>query len=380
VKNPVRIELSEYFPELPFEFGETKGKLFSSREWFELGALSGRAEIRFLIARKNGGISAVLPFLASAPRAGGSYDHVSKVLKPALGTLWKSTDWEPAITVGSWNSGVSVPISSGPFETDSYDVVRALLNGVSEIQGGAAQSLIWPFLDVMTARNLAIALGQKSVVFRYGTTAWLDTNCEHFDEYLRRFNSHRRRTILSELRRFAQSGGYVSVHPIGDVLDQIVAILAESKSNQGGLAEVDAIKHILTMQSRVFSDRALAFCGYRDGVLHSVATAIEYNGTLYGRSFGRRLDEQEIPFEYFVLCYYGPLRYCIERGLKTLHLGGQANVPKKQRGSEIQGLATLSLSKIAISSEIRQSVDQWNHRIDRPGFLESPTLAERNND
>ncbi len=291
------------------------------------------------------------------------------MIVPALGAHGPAGPWGPPVVVGSWNSGRAVPLGALAHDAPPVPLVPLLLDAAARAAApanGREPVVLWPFLDTAAAHRLAAADPERSLLLRCPSTAWLNTEVDDFEGYLDRLGSHRRNVVRKELRRFEESGARAVVRPLREVSGRLTDLLVQNKRRHGGRSDPDAIAALLDAQVEVFGDRALALCAVRAGTLHAVATAIEHQGALYGRAFGRSTDQQPIPNEYFVLGYYLAVRHCAEQGLREYHAGAQAYQVKALRGCEIEPLWTLLRTPGPLPPAFRATADRWNTPLEPP--------------
>lgn len=151
---------------------------------------------------------------------------------------------------------------------------------------------------------------------------WYNRDYEDFAGFLAGFTSEKRKKILRERRRVAESGLRFEVRP-GDAL------------NEAGWARVHAL------YANTYAERAQApyltreffldygrrpgtpvrlILAYEDAVMVAVAITLVGGDTLYGRHWGAADRYHSLHFE---TCYYQGIDYCIREGLRHFDAGAQ---------------------------------------------------------
>lgn len=154
-----------------------------------------------------------------------------------------------------------------------------------------------------------------------------------FDEFIGRFRSSKRKTLLKERRALKLLGIEYQWTRAGDMLElewqQVIAcyqLTYLKRSGHGGYLPPD----FFTGLSRSCPDSALVLRAFRDGEVVAAALYFCSDTQLYGRYWGAMED---IPGLHFELCYYQGIEYCIEHKLLRFNAGAQGE-HKLARGFE----------------------------------------------
>ncbi|MGH8457190.1 MAG: GNAT family N-acetyltransferase [Stenotrophobium sp.] len=163
---------------------------------------------------------------------------------------------------------------------------------------------------------------------------WHNRGYATFDDFLARLTSDKRKKILRERRRVAESGiRFETV--VGETLDEAqwaeVHALYSNTYEERGQAPYLNLDFFLDYGARAGSPLRLILG--RDGArLVAVAITALGDGTLYGRHWGAAEHYHSLHFE---TCYYQGIDYCIRNGIARYDAGAQGE-HKLARGFEPQ--------------------------------------------
>ncbi|MFV2195474.1 peptidogalycan biosysnthesis protein [Nocardiopsis sp. LOL_012] len=334
--------------------------LFSSPEWFRLAEAAG-ARFRYLVTPSSD--PAMLPVLVDGVRPGGGYDHASSVLRPALGS---APGWTPCLTVGSWNSTVSIgPVRSDPEAHGSTAAVAGLVErALSLSTEHAHRSLAWPFLTQDAAARIIAAKPENTLVLRCEPTTFMEIRQPSFEEHLAEMSARRRWKLLREERRFSDAGLELGVEPLAEIADEALNLIVAGTARRGGLADRKRTESLLMAQADIMGRRMIAFTARRAGRLVAVTTAIASHGGFHTRSFGATDDLVDRDGAYFVLAYGAPLRYAHEQDLNWVYAGLGAYEAKARRGFQLLPLWTAFITERPVTDEERAAAGKWNASVE----------------
>ena len=193
---------------------------------------------------------------------------------------------------------------------------------------------------------------------------WHNKNYRHFDDFLERLASRKRKSIRRERRDIANAGVQL-VQKRGDDLttadwDQFYQFYLATIDRKWGGAYLtrdffDQIHH--TMRQHI-----LLVMASHDG--DQVAGAINFIGqdTLYGRNWGSVID---IPFLHFETCYYQAIDFAIAHGLARVEAGAQG-LHKVQRGYEpVLTYSVHHINNDSFRDAVRDFTEREAKQIDR---------------
>lgn len=161
---------------------------------------------------------------------------------------------------------------------------------------------------------------------------WHNRGYADFADFLAQLTAEKRKKILRERRRIAESGLQFSVVP-GDQLDaadwaEVMRLYGNTYAVRGQQPYLN-LDFFLDYGAAAGSPVRLILC--HDGTrLVAVAITIQGGDTLYGRHWGAEADYHSLHFE---TCYYQGIEYCIREGLAHYDAGAQGE-HKLARGFE----------------------------------------------
>jgi hypothetical protein len=183
-----------------------------------------------------------------------------------------------------------------------------------------ASSIHWLFTDPVDQALLA----GHGYLLREGTQFhWSNRGYRNFDHYLDSFSADRRKKVRRERRRVREAGvrfDWIDGRDAGESDWRAMYAMYRTTVNRHS-----AIPYL----NQTFFATVGAGLGPSVRILHArddgdslVACAffLEGGGVLYGRYWGARRPIADLHFE---ACFYRPIEYCIERGLKRFEAGAQ---------------------------------------------------------
>ena len=151
---------------------------------------------------------------------------------------------------------------------------------------------------------------------------WFNEGYRHFDDFLSRLHSRKRKNIRRERRQIRASGITVDIKSGNDITDNdLVAFYrcysrtALCKSGQVYLT-LDFFRAI----AAELTSHVVLFLARRGTRIVGAAWCLRDEETLYGRHWGCLEPTAGLHFE---TCYYTPIEYCIEEHLARLDGGAQ---------------------------------------------------------
>lgn len=144
-----------------------------------------------------------------------------------------------------------------------------------------------------------------------------------FDEFLDSLGSHRRRNIRRELKKLDEMGVHISLQPgyrvDEKVFDQMYGLYVRTwKKHMPPWIRTFLNRQFFLLIRPFFRERCLFSVGTRGNETMGMAIFFEKKDRLFGRYWG---SYTHIPFLHFAVCYYKPIMYAIEKGIKTFDPG-----------------------------------------------------------
>ncbi|WP_136679998.1 GNAT family N-acetyltransferase [Neptunomonas sp. XY-337] len=194
----------------------------------------------------------------------------------------------------------------------------------------------------------AEALSDADLHIRLGSQYhWFNEGYSHFDDFLARFTSRKRKSVKRERRKVAEQG--VTIRCVeGNHIDKTLLdsfyhcyhLTYLKRGRQGYLNKAFFANLLENM-----ADQLVLLVATYDEQTVACALCFKDSTTLYGRYWGCLDNFDSLHFE---TCYYTGIEYCIEQGLQRFDPGAQGE-HKIQRGF--------------------QPIETWSsHFIAHPGF------------
>lgn len=144
-----------------------------------------------------------------------------------------------------------------------------------------------------------------------------------YDEFLSSLGSHKRRNILREIRKLLEMNIKIELRPGTDVDSSVYAMALDAYRSTWQKHMPPETRPYLTagffsLLRPFFSHRCIFSVAERAGSIVGLALFYHKGDTMFGRYWG---CFEEIPFLHFGTCYYWPMMYAIEKGIKYVDPG-----------------------------------------------------------
>ena len=171
---------------------------------------------------------------------------------------------------------------------------------------------------------------------------WHNVGYASFEEFLARLNAHKRKKILRERRRIAESGLRFEVQP-GHALNEAqwaeVYVLYANTYEERGQEPYLTLAFFLDYGYRADTPIRLILA-YDQQTLVAMALTLQGGDTLYGRHWGAAASYHSLHFE---TCYYQGIEHCIREGLARYDAGTQG---EHKHGRGFDPVLTRSMHRI----------------------------------
>lgn len=315
-----------------------RGGLYSSHPW--LLALEGQAgfEPRYLLATApDGRLLGALPvYRVEGPGSVSLYDHYALFVEPWAGGADATGSWFPALYAGP-KAGYQneVLVDPGLDGAASRGVLAALLDRLAALaHAETVRSQAWLYLTDAAAGAIAPLLGERARLLLSGAAAHLPVRWRSFDGYLSSLSRSRRHQVRREIDRFGAAGHRVDVGRLSECCDEAGPLLANLQRKYGHGSTPEEMTEQLRRQAAALDAHSVVFQCRRGASLVGYCLCFVWGEELYARTVGFDYGATGAHAEYFNLNYYLPIRYAIERRLRTVHLGTQSYAAKLARGAE----------------------------------------------
>lgn len=191
------------------------------------------------------------------------------------------------------------------------------------------------WLPVAAAAGWAPWLNQRS--------EWSNAGFNSFDDYLSGFNANQRRNIKRERRSVTEAG--IAVTPlVGEAITEAALLrmhrfYAGHCSRWGAWGSKYLSEAFFTYAHRHLRDNLVLFSAHHGDPSQPLAMSlcVFTDEDLWGRYWGSDLELENLHFE---VCYYAPIAWAIERGLRRFDPGAGGS-HKRRRGFLAQSQVSL---------------------------------------
>lgn len=336
--------------ELPTEAWDalTGGNFYLSHRWLRVVEGDSRPPPAYFAAWSgDGSLSGGLPVYRLEEAPGNRLSDPGYVVGDRAG----NGGWYPAL-LGGARIGYSnqILVDAGLPAAGEAGVCRALLDSLARFgadEGFSGSSLL--YLNQTGAAQLGDVSGWPLV---FSTAeAVLDLTASSFEEYLAGLSRSRRESVRADLRDFSRSGLESRLVRLGEVIPA-AAPLAVNVQHKYGHRSSSArqVRFFGDCAAKVGED-ALVFGCFDGSRLIGFGLAFEWRDTLYMRSAGFDYDALPRRGEHFMVMYYAPIRYAIERGLARVHFGIESFSGKVRRGCSLRPLRSAARRSRPFSDE-----------------------------
>jgi predicted N-acyltransferase len=231
------------------------------------------------------------------------------------------------------------------------ELVQRLAERYAEDRASSLHALFLDAGDAAVA-DAAGAIPRHDVQFH-----WHDRDYGDFAGFVARMSSEKRKKILRERRRSAESGIRFE-HRRGDQLSenewtQVYALYSNTYEERGQ-APYLTLQFLLQYAGRPGTEFRLILA-YEDARMVGAAITLQGGDTLYGRHWGAAAYYDGLHFE---TCYYQGIDYCLREGLRHFDAGAQGE-HKLARGFE--PVVTTSAHWLAdrrLAAAVRRALDE----------------------
>jgi uncharacterized protein len=163
---------------------------------------------------------------------------------------------------------------------------------------------------------------------------WQDADFTDFDGYLKGFNANQRRNIKRERKAVAEAG--LTLRPLTkeavnvQTMSLVYKFYADTCDKFGWWGSKYLTREFFESLAANYRDRVLVMAAFEEGqeVPMGMSFCIHKGDRLYGRYWG---SQQEIDCLHFEACYYAPIQWSLQQGIKIFDPGAGGR-HKKRRG------------------------------------------------
>jgi len=201
-----------------------------------------------------------------------------------------------------------------------WELFLRYLDFICETKGLYSVRLYFLADSVQPFHDLLDHFGYMGLV----TSHYLWTNrYQNYDEFLNTLGAHKRRNILREIRKLKEAGVEINLIP-GSAVEAELYSLAYACHESTWSKHMPPETHpyltptFFSLLKPFFQHRALFSVAKQSGNIVGLALFYHKDDFMFGRYWG---CFKEIPFLHFGTCYYWPMMYAIERGIKYIDPG-----------------------------------------------------------
>ena len=240
--------------------------------------------------------------------------------------------------------------------SDRTEAAGALLGEVAALRDQAAAERLFDepsadripcyamFLNSADVRTLRAA-GVRAQPVLCATDAWIPTQAEDWDSWLRTLPSRRRGELIRrDVRRFENAGyGFVEL-PLSECYQEAALMSQGTQARYGQPADVGVLAESLRVQAEAMGDAArVLMCARPGGRPVGFILFYRWGDGTWLKGAGFHYDELVDASEYFNLVYYQPIRDGLRAGRRWLHAGIASTDTKAMRGAQISPLWMIEL-------------------------------------
>ncbi|GAA3784100.1 peptidogalycan biosysnthesis protein [Streptomyces phyllanthi] len=307
------------------------GGLYASHAWLSSIEAEPGARAGYLLARREGRLAGALPWYEVDLEYNPFY-----ALSRHLDILGLDGAW----TMAGARRGYRFELP-GALSPDAAAVTDVLVDAaLEEAARRGERGLLFPFVTTSTAKLL---WERGAVVALDGAESSILTGGAPFDDYLATLPSKRRIAARHEYSTFLKAGYELGVEKLADCCEEAAPLLGQLQRKYGHDAHDEGMLQYLAGQLEVLGRYSIVFTARRAGKLIGFSLMYEFGDVLYARAVGFDYALMGKAFEYYALCYYVPIEYMHQKGLRELHLGMETYRAKVARGAVLSPLWSVAL-------------------------------------
>lgn len=332
--------------------------LYLSHRWLRAVERDPALETRYILARgHDGSLAAAMPCYLWRGVGGwttSTYDLTWPVSKLLGSDSMRREEWFPTLLVGARAGYVNEPLAHS---TSGAAAVLARSFELADELGAcsaAAMYLTRPAADQVAGTVDGV------VTLLWGLGTCMNVEWDSFEGYLESLNAHRRATVRRDLGRASSGEATVAIEPLSQLVHDGARLAANVQRRYGGSDTTDSVEEYLASLAAELDAESRVFAARRGSDLLGFGLAFEHERSLYMRLVGFDYERMGSESLYFEVCYYAPIRFAAENGLRAIDFGAASHRPKLLRG------ARPSPRFVAVSApeQCRQAVtaaaDNWN--------------------
>jgi len=332
--------------------------LYLSYRWLRAVERDSALETRYTLAwGSDGTLAAAMPSYLWGGVGGwttSTYDVTWPVSKLLGDAGVRREEWFPTLLVGARAGYVNEPLALSV--NGSSAVVARSFEGAREL---GARSTAAMYLTRRGADHVAETVeGVVTLLWGLGTS--MDVEWDGFEGYLASLNAHRRSTVRRDLGRFSAGAATVTIEPLSQLVAEGARLAANVQQRFGNADTTESVEEYLGALAAEVDAESRVFTARRGSDLLGFGLAFEYERCLYMRLVGFDYERMGDESLYFEVCYYAPIRYAAEHGLRRIDFGAASHRPKLLRGARPSPRFVVVAAPEGCRQAVAAAVGGWN--------------------
>ena len=202
------------------------------------------------------------------------------------------------------------------------------------------QKILFSFFPYVSEfdRLLISNLGNSSFLkFPRVKTFFLDVCWNSFEDYLKSLKTHVRSNVTREIRKCVEQGVDIQESELEDHAEELSELYTNLSLKYYKNAKQIFDHYFFNMLNTYTKDRIKLFLAKKNDEVLGFSLSFRYGEVLdvmmTGFNYAKRTNKD---FSYFNLCYYAPIRYAIENGVKKIYYRNTMEKIKLDRGCKTE--------------------------------------------
>jgi hypothetical protein len=173
------------------------------------------------------------------------------------------------------------------------------------------------------------------------TNFYLDVRWSNFENYLESFNCERRKKIRREIRKCAENGVTIEEPDFKDLPAYFSELTSNIALKYNKTARPSYYSSLFSKLNEHAKDKIKVFVAKKENDVVGFSLFLRQGDILNACSTGFEYDAlAKTDFTYYNLCYYAPIRWAIENGVKTIHYMNVGRKVRLYRGCEPENMCS----------------------------------------
>jgi predicted N-acyltransferase len=151
------------------------------------------------------------------------------------------------------------------------------------------------------------------------TTLYIDVQWLSFEDYLRSLTHKTREHVRREIRKCKESGVTIEEEELDDLAPKVSELFTNISSKYKNTVKI-FVPYFFSMLDKYAKEKKKLFIAKKNGEVIGFSLSLRHKDVLdvlmVGFDYGLRTNTD---FSYFNLCFYAPINYAIESGVKKIY-------------------------------------------------------------